>query len=499
MNEANLDDGGSLGRRIVHGGAWLSALLVTEQLLGVVRLVVVARLLTPADLGLFGMALLTIAVYIAVTETGIEAALIQRRRLTDTVLDVAWTASVVRSVLVAALLFSTAGFLAGFFREPSVAPVTRVLGVTVLLNGLTSISVVLLKRRMEFHKYFAYQVSGLVCEVSVTILLALVWRNVWALVAGLVTGAVVRLAVSYLIAPRRPRVTLRAAELSSLFEYGKWLTVSSVLILLLVQGDDIFVGRVFGVAMLGFYQMAYKISNLPATGIAGVLASLLFPAYSSVQDNVERLSGLYLRAVRLTAALALPVSALIASLSREFTATVLGPKWLPMVPLLVILVAYGALRTMGATTGPVFLALGRPDIRTKIQVGQLVILVVSIYPLAMAFGAAGVAASVTLYALVFNSVAVWKATRLCEQRLSRVARAVALPAIASAGAMAAMAAFETHVPVGTGAVKLLAAAAVGALAYLALMAVADRIERGLYREELGRLVSSLTGAARAGA
>jgi O-antigen/teichoic acid export membrane protein len=120
---------------------------------------------------------------------------------------------------------------------------------------------------------------------SVSITLAFTLRNVWALVWGGLAASFVRLFMSYLIHPYRPRLSLARKELQELFGFGKWLLGSGVLVFLVTQGDDLFVGKVLGPAALGLYQMAYLISNLPATEISRTMAQVAFPAYSKLQHS----------------------------------------------------------------------------------------------------------------------------------------------------------------------------------------------------------------------
>jgi O-antigen/teichoic acid export membrane protein len=139
---------------------------------------------------------------------------------------------------------------------------------------------------------------------------------------------------------------------------------------------------------------------LPALVITQVLSSVMFPALAAVRGDRARLAELFARSMRLTWLLALPTSLLIAALVELFTRALLGEKWLPIVPLTHALALFGLLRAVGASAGALFLAVGKPDVRAKLQIAQLVVFAVVLYPLFQAYGVLGVALAVTAYSVL---------------------------------------------------------------------------------------------------
>jgi lipopolysaccharide exporter len=126
-----------------------------------------------------------------------------------------------------------------------------------------------------------------------------------------------------------------------------------------------------------------------------------------------------------------PLAGGIFILAPEFTKIFLGEKWMPMVPATQVLVLFGLLRAIGATTGVIFMAVGKPEIRTKLQSAQLTLLAILIYPLTIKLGILGTAIAVTSYALVFNFVAVYKVVNITKSAFKKVAKIFILPLIAT--------------------------------------------------------------------
>ena len=400
-----LHPGERLSQRIIHAGFWVFALRITDLLFGLMRIIVLARLLSPNDFGLFGIALLSLSALETFSQTGFQQALIQKKGDIRLFLDIAWTVQVIRGFVLAGILFGIAPYVVSFFGEPTATLLLRAFGLSAIFQGLTNIGVVYFQKELEFHKQFIYMFSGTLADLGVAIPAALILRNAWALVFGLLAGNFVRMVMSYFVYPYRPHPSFNEQQFKELFGFGKWILGSSILIFLLTQGDDIFVGKLLGATALGFYQMAYRISNMPATEITHVISQVTFPAYSKLQDNIPKLREAYLKVLQITAFLSFPIAGLIFVLAPDFTKIFLGEKWIPMVPAMQVLCIFGVTRSFGATTGPIFQGVGKPSILTKLAVIQLVMLIAIIYPLTNKFGIFGTAIAVVIPNIITQIIA----------------------------------------------------------------------------------------------
>ena len=460
--------------KIVRGSAWLGAQFALRQGLRFVRVVVVARIVEPGDIGLIGMAALAITLVRVLTETGLQQALIHRQEESRDTLDTAWTVLLIRNLVIAAIVAAGAGLVAGFFDEPRAAAVVRVTSIVLVLEAFTNIAAVMFQKRLDFRRQALYLGGGEIVEFVVTIVLAIVLRNVWALVYGWVAGAGARAIFSYVAEPRMPRLRMSGPVLRDLINYGKWMTASSILVYALLHGDNLIVGRFLGAIALGFYQIAFTVSNLPATAISHVISSVMFPAYSTLQDNRPRLGRLYLRSLRATAVLSVPVATLTVAVADIAVPVLLGDKWTPAVPVVQILCAYGLMRSLGATTGTVFLGIGRPDIRVRIQSVQLAIFVAAIYPMMKAWGLAGVAGAATAQAVIMSVYAVYRAARECQVAAGRVIEALLVPLVGGGAVMAVVAGLRSVGALGgTGLFTLLVLSCAGTIGYIVVIAVYD--------------------------
>jgi lipopolysaccharide exporter len=393
--------GGSLSERVVHGSIWVFVLRIVNNSLGFARTVVVARLLAPNDFGLFGVAMLALSSLEAFSETGFSQALIQKEEDPESYLDSAWTVQVIRGLMMSALMAVGAPLVGAFFGEPRAVPMVRVLGAAELLKSLQNIGIVYFRKELEFHRLFVYQVSGTAANLAVAVPAALILRNAWALILGLLVSNAVQATVSYVVHDYRPRPRLDLSKSKALFDFGRWRLASSILVFLLIQGDDFFLGKLLGATALGLYQMAYRISNLPATEITHVISQVTFPAYSRLQGNLALVRQGFIRVMQLTAFLSFPLAAGIASLASPFTSLFLGAGWSRMVPALQALTLWGVIRSLDAATSAVWLGIGKPHLPTVFQFAKVLLLAAAIYPLTSRWGILG-----TALAVVFESVVV---------------------------------------------------------------------------------------------
>lgn len=420
--------------RVVRGGFWVFALRITTRLFGLARTIVLARLLAPAQFGLFGIALLAMSALEVFSQTGFNVALVQKKGNTKPYLDTAWTVQVIRGILLALIAFAIAPYVATFFDAPAAKPILQVIACSVLLGGFTNIGVVYFQKELKFHKQFIYMFSGTLADIGVAISAAFLLRNAWALVLGLLAGNFVRVVVSYSVHHYRPRLRFNQQQFKELFGFGKWILGTSIVVFLANQGDHILVGKLLGAAALGFYQVAYRFSNIITTEISHVVSQVTFPAYSKLQDNLPKLREGFFKTLEVVASVSLPLTAGIFILAPDFVRLFLGEKWMPMVPALRILSISGLIRSIAKTGGPLFIAVGRPNMDFWMNLGRFGVMATAIYPLTKLFGINGSAIAAVL--AISATIPVWwyVSSNIIKSDYKQFSRSL-LPSLAGTGVM----------------------------------------------------------------
>jgi O-antigen/teichoic acid export membrane protein len=297
---------------------------------------------------------------------GFHQALIQKQDDIEPYLNTAWTVRLLRGVALFVVVLVVSPFIARFFTEPRAELVTIVLGVSVLLTGLTNIGVVYFKKELEYKQFVLYNTGGSLVNFFVAVLLAVTLENVWALVYGYIAGNVVKVVLSHLVHPYTPSLALDIEKLRELFNFGRWILADSAVNLVTTQADDAIVGRMFGADALGFYQMAYRIANLPVTEVSHVVSSVALPTYSKLQDRPEELRRGFRKVVDYTTLLTFPIAGGIFIIAPEFVSLVLGSDWTPIIPLMRALCALAAVRSIVANFGSLYQATDNPDVMFRL-------------------------------------------------------------------------------------------------------------------------------------
>ena len=326
-------DNSNLTHRAISGMVWVATGTGATGLLRLLVLVLLTRLLSPADFGVVGAALIVIVFSLTFSQLGLGPALVQRPRIEPAHLSTAFVASTLFGLLAAGVAWLLAPYLAEFFRMPQLTQVVRVLAVLFPITGLATVAENLLQRELRFRllahaDVIAYSIGYGLVGVS----LALLGWGVWALVTAHLTHGTLRAAI--LLWHKRPQLHPRPswAPFADLMHYGAGQSLGRIGVFLANQSDNLIVGRFLGAASLGIYSRAYQLMAVPTALLGDVLDRVLFPTMSRVQDEPRRLASAYLQATAFVALLTLPTGIVAAVLAPELVLVAFGSKWQALVP-----------------------------------------------------------------------------------------------------------------------------------------------------------------------
>jgi len=381
----------NLTTRSITAGSWLFSYNILARLAGILKTAIIARLLVPAQFGIFGIIAISLALLETFSETNFAQVLIQKKQLTEKHLLTSWYVTLVRGLGLSLILMLTAPLIALYFKQPGIETFIRWAALGPLIKALKNPRAILWQKKLDFKKEFILRSSGTLAELTIGILVSVLTRNVWGLVAAMLANAAGETVCSYfLIRPLRiswPSVPIA----KELFRFSRWLWGSSILSYVATQGDDIVVGKLLGTEALGFYQNAYKIASLPATQLTGVVYQVTYPAYSLIQEDKTRLKRAYKKTLLLTIIPTLSFALIIICFASPLTYLFLGKNWLVIVPTLKILTIYGAIRAIVSTLGSLFYAVGQPKIITTHGIILVSALLLVIIPLTKSWGINGTA------------------------------------------------------------------------------------------------------------
>ena len=354
----------AIAGEIAKGAAWVIFCRALTRGISVISIVILARLLSPEDFGIMALAMAMIAVMELAGNFSFDVTLIQKQDAADEHYNTVWTLGLIFQTAIALLLVASAFPLAAAFDEPQLAYALIALSSVPLLAGLQNIRIVDFRKHMLFHKDFAYMFTKRLVGFAVTIPLAFYLKSYWALVVGTIAGHLSGTILSYVLLPYLPRFSFKHCK--ELFSFSGWLFVNNILLFFRYQASDIIVGKVAGTASLGIFEVSNQVGNLATNELIAPINRAVLPGLSKVNDNPQELSANFLRIVGVIALIAVPAGVGISAVAEPLVHAGLGEKWLAAIPVITILGMASAVACLETYVDTACLAVGRPDIVTKL-------------------------------------------------------------------------------------------------------------------------------------
>ena len=373
---------------------------------------ILARLLLPAQFGLFGVASLMLELLEVLTETGINVVLVQEKKDINAFISTSWIVSIVRGLLIALLIVVATPVITLFFKSPEAAPLLYLMATVPFIRGFINPSEVKFQKNLEFNKefWFRFAIFGLDTLTAVT--LAYITHSPAALIWGLIVGAILEVILSFIFTKPRPSFVFEAEKLKSVVSRGKWMTGAGIFSYLFQHGDDIVVGRRLGQSAPGLYQAASRISTLPITEVSDTIGKVTFPVYVGISEDKARLKKAYIKMLMAISFLVIPFGVLLFVFASKATTIILGENWLEAVPILKVLAVFGSLKAVINSCYPLLLGLGKQKQVMAITLAGIFGLGLSIIPLTRGYGLVGTALSTIIGLLVSAPVAFYYTRRV---------------------------------------------------------------------------------------
>lgn len=371
------NDGGGLARVGFRGAIWQGIALVSGKGIVLLTTIVLARLLSPEQYGLVAAALVLMAYMETVADAGVAQALVYLPASAVTARS-ALLVSVVIGAVLAVLAILAAPWIGELFQLPEVAPLVRVLAISLLATALGAVPEALLRRDLEFKKLAVAPVLRAFTTGTVSLILAFAGYGAFSLAAGTASGSVAyAIACWFLVRHSAPWQIWRVAgdAIRATIKFGLPVAGSNLLARLIFDVDYLIIAAVLGAQALGFYTLAFRLPEALIINVFFVLSTVLFPLYTQVQDQPGRLRDGYLRGVRIQALYGMTAGVGLAVLAPVVVPLVFGPKWIDSVIPLVFLSLYAAARSLGAGANDVYKAIGRPGISIAFSSVRLAVLV----------------------------------------------------------------------------------------------------------------------------
>jgi O-antigen/teichoic acid export membrane protein len=441
------------------------------RVLGLVSTLILVRLLAPSDFGLLALAASFAQTIDSMMMLGTEEAVIRQHAPDRHVYDTAWTLNVIRGLTVTAVVLLSAVPVARFFGDPRLVTVLLVIAVPPLLDGLSNIGTVDFRRDMQFQKEFAIMVVPKLFGILATLTAAFIHPSYTALLFGIATNQSLRSAMSYVMHPFRPRLSLRAWR--GLIGYSLWTWLLSLAVLLRNRSDTMLLGRLTNATAVGVYSVGAEVAALPTSELVEPLCRASFAGFAVANREGISITETFLRLMSSAVVVTLPAGVGLALVAAPLVRLAFGPGWDGAVPVLRVLGLAGVMTVFGQISLHLMSAHSLLGRLTFVALAGAVLRIVLLLLLIPAFGVTGAAWAAAIATCLDQGATLVMALRHLQVRLRAFVSQIVRPLLA-AGAMAlgVLALGSWHALDGVVVWTLTVQAAAGAVIYTAALLAA---------------------------
>ena len=285
------DEEGSSTRHMLRGAGWAGLMRWGIRLIGIFNLIILARLLTPEEIGVVALATLVVGLIRQFYQIGIPMLLIRKQHIDRAHCDTAWSLKICMGATMATMMALSAPVLANYFQEPRMVDVTYVLALAFFIASGVNVGMVLARRDLDFAKDFRFNVYVRFITFVVTIGLAFWLRNAWAIVYGTLMGSVVEVLLSFLMHSYRPRIDF--SHCKEYFRFGLSILPFNIGQYLVQKSDAWVVAGISPTAEFAAYNMSSELSATFTQEIVGTVGRGLYPNYTRLVSRPAELSNAF--------------------------------------------------------------------------------------------------------------------------------------------------------------------------------------------------------------
>lgn len=419
-----------LKRLVLRGGLVKVASQCAKFLLRVGGLVIMARLISPEDYGIFAMVATFTNFLMLSGDMGLSTATVQSREITHEQISTLFWVNVAIGSALATITAAAAPALAWFYGEPRIVPLACAIGATFILDGAIVQHKALLIRQMRIATLETIALASQVLGFAAMLASALKGGGYWALVANVVVMNTTGDLMVWYVSGWRPSWPRFDEQARGMLTFGRHLSGFRLVDYLHRNLDNMMIGRFWGAEALGLYGKAYGLLRVPLQQMEGPASSVVVPALSRLQDNPKRYRSYLLHATKAIVVCGMPVVVFTFIDARVIMLTLLGPRWLGVVPIFKALAPAAFFATTNMLARWILVSTGRPDLLFKTSTAMLGVLIVA-FSVGVLWGPVGVALSYSLAYCLFAPLIAVYALRRSPVSPEDLGRAIWRPVVVS--------------------------------------------------------------------
>lgn len=381
----------SLKSQAIRAFGWSLTDKLVNQLGYLAVTVYLARLIGPESFGFIGMLTIFMLLADSIVSGGFGQALVQRsHQLTEDDSSTIFYVNLVSGILMYAVLFVAAPWIAVFFHQPELTSIARVLFLVIIVNTFSVVVRAKLTIVVDFKSQAIANTIATLLSAALALVLAHQGYGYWAVVWLIVSKAAFASAGVWWFCRWLPQWRFSADSFHSLFKFGSNLMLASIVATIVNNLYVALIGRFYSASQVGFFTQATNLSNALYQFVTTSLQGVTYPIMTSIKDDQERLINVYKQLISITMLVCLPMLIGFAAIAEDFVRLFLGQEWLPTAPVLVALCIARAVTPISAINMNILNAVGRSDLFLKVDLSKLPMTLGALF-LALPYGIEGLA------------------------------------------------------------------------------------------------------------
>ncbi len=354
---------------------WSSLQTFGNQFINFGVSIILARLLLPEEFGLIGMIAIFMGVGGALINSGLSTSLIRTTDPDQTDYSTVFIFNLAGSIIIYAVLFAAAPYIAGFFNQPALVKITRLYSLTFVISAFSTVQITRLHKSLDFKTETRASLVSTLVSAIVGVALASLNFGVMSLVWMGLTSALVNTVMLWVQSRWRPSLIFNGQRFRYHFGFGSRMMISGILDILFTNVYVLLIGKFYSAVQLGYYNRADSMKQLPVSTFSGILNKVTYPLFAEIKNDDHRLKAVYKQILKMVIFIIAPVLILLGVLAEPMFHFLFTEKWLPAVPYFQILCISGILYPLHAYNLNILSVKGRSDLFLRLEVIKKIILV----------------------------------------------------------------------------------------------------------------------------
>ncbi|MBD5281960.1 MAG: lipopolysaccharide biosynthesis protein [Bacteroides sp.] len=331
----------SIGHKVASGAVWATIDKFGSMGMQFAVNLVLARMLVPEDFGIIGMLAIFIVVSNTLIDSGFGAALVQKKSPSQVDYSTIFFWNLTFSIVLYLILWVSSPFIADFYSMPLLSSVLRVMALNLIFTGIFSIQKVKLQKALEFKTIALVNLGSYFLSALLAILCAYNGYGVWSLVLMQISYGLLAIIILAIVTRWHPDLIFSVKSLRCLFGFGGYIMAANILQSVCQNFQGIIIGKKFSATQMGYFSQAYKLDQITSYSIPQAIVQVMFPVFSSLQSELQRLCQAVLMSMRVISFVVFPLLCLLIIVAEPLIVTLYKSQWLPSVPYFQVLCCGG--------------------------------------------------------------------------------------------------------------------------------------------------------------